>query len=73
MDPSHGRASVSRPVRTYLQQFCTDTRCSLEDLPEAKDAERELGKTVLAARYDVDIYIYIYMCVCVCVCVILIK
>ena len=30
---SHGRASIGQPTRTYLQQLCTDTGCSLEDLP----------------------------------------
>ena len=35
--PSHGRAGVGCPVRTYLQQFCTDTGCGLEDLPKAMD------------------------------------
>ena len=29
---SHGRANVGQPARTYIQQLCTDTRCSLEDL-----------------------------------------
>ena len=29
---AHGRASVERPTRTYLQQLCADTGCSLEDL-----------------------------------------
>ena len=33
--PSHGRAGVGRPARPYLQQFCTDTGCSLGDLPNA--------------------------------------
>ena len=28
---------VGRPTRTYQQQLCTDTGCSLEDLPEAMD------------------------------------
>ena len=32
--PSHGRTSVGQPTRTYIQQLCTDTGCSLEDLPE---------------------------------------
>ena len=32
--PSHGRTSVGRPTRTYLQLLCTDTGCRLEDLPE---------------------------------------
>ena len=30
--PSHGQAKVGRPARTYLQQLCADTGCSLEDL-----------------------------------------
>ena len=33
--PSHGRAIIGRPARTYMQQLCADTWCSLEDLPEA--------------------------------------
>ena len=63
--PSHGRASVERPRRTYI---CTDTRWSLEDLPEAMDdrdrgreRERELGKFERVARHD-DIQ---NMCMCV--------
>ena len=32
--PSHGRAKTGRPARTYIQQLCADTGCSLEDLPE---------------------------------------
>ena len=28
---SNGHASVGWPTRTYLQQFCMDTGCSLED------------------------------------------
>ena len=35
--PSHRRAKTGRPARSYLQQPCTDTRCSLEDLPGAMD------------------------------------
>ena len=35
--PLHGRASVGWPTRTYLQQLCTDTGYSLEDLQEAMD------------------------------------
>ena len=33
--PSHRRAKVGRLARTYIQQLCTDSRCSLEDLPGA--------------------------------------
>ena len=31
--PSHGRAKVGWPARTYIQQLCEDTGCSPEDLP----------------------------------------
>ena len=31
--PSHRRAKIERPARTYIQQLCADTWCSLEDLP----------------------------------------
>ena len=33
--PTYGRAKAGRPARTYIQQLCKDTGCSLEDLPEA--------------------------------------
>ena len=39
--PSHGRASIGRPTRTYLQQLCADTGCSLEDLLKAMDDRDE--------------------------------
>ena len=35
--PSNGRADVERPARAYLQQLCTDSGYSLEDLPGAMD------------------------------------
>ena len=35
--PSHGWAKAGRPARTYIQQLCADTGCSLEDLLEAMD------------------------------------
>ena len=38
--PSHGWAKAGRPARTYIQQLCEDTGCSLEDLSEAMN-ERE--------------------------------
>ena len=34
---SHGRAKTGQPGRTYIQQFCVDTGCCLEDLLEAMD------------------------------------
>ena len=39
--PSHGRARVRRPARTYLQQLCTDTRYSLDDQQEVIDERDE--------------------------------
>ena len=35
--PTHEHASTAQPARTYLHQFCADTRCSLEDLQGAMD------------------------------------
>ena len=35
--PSHGWAKAGQPARTYIQQLCADTGCSLEDLPEVID------------------------------------
>ena len=35
--PSHERVKAGQPARTYIQQLCADTGCSLEDLPEAMD------------------------------------
>ena len=34
---THGQAKAGRPARTYIQQLCADTGCSLEDLLEAMD------------------------------------
>ena len=34
--PSQGQAKAGRPARTYIQQLCADTGCSLEDLPNQK-------------------------------------
>ena len=65
--PSYGCETVGWPTRTYLQQLCTGTGCSLEDLPEMRDdrdkwqererereRERESGKSVLAEQHDAD-------------------
>ena len=35
--PADGDTSVDRPVKTYIYQFCSNTGCSLEDLPKAID------------------------------------
>ena len=44
--PNHRRANVGHPARTYLQQLCTDTGCSLEDLPNAIDDREEWQRRV---------------------------
>ena len=35
--PSHGRAKVRRPARTYIPQLCTDSGYYFKDLPGAMD------------------------------------
>ena len=58
MAPSHGRGKAGRPARTYIQQLCADTGCSLEDRPEAMDdregSGRGSGISELMAWYDDD-------------------
>ena len=49
--PSHSRTSVGQPTETYLKQLCTDTRCSIEDLPRAmvdRDEWREWVREIRA-------------------------
>ena len=59
LTPSHVRASVGRRARTYTQQLCADTGCSLKDLPGVMDDRmgggKESGRSVLTARHDDDI------------------
>ena len=50
--PSHGRKKVGRPARTYIQQLCADTGCSLVNLPEAMDDRVEWRKRVRDIRAD---------------------
>ena len=62
--PSHRHASVGRP-RTYIQQLCTNTGCSLEELPEAMDDRDEWRYRARELQRDVmndDNAIYIYSC-----------
>ena len=51
-DPSHGRAKAGRPARTYIQQLCADTGCSLENLPEAMDDREGWRERVREIRAD---------------------
>ena len=57
--PSHERAKVGWPARTYIQQLCANTGCSLEELPRAMDNRDRWQdgsrKSVLAAWCDDDL------------------
>ena len=50
--PSHGWAKAGRLAWTYIQQFCADTRCSPEDLPEAMDDREGWRERVRDIRAD---------------------
>ena len=50
--PSHGRAKVGRPARTYIQQHCADTRYSFENLPGAMDDRDVIGTRRLLVPAD---------------------
>ena len=41
--PAYGPAKAGRTARTYIQQLCKDTECSLEDRPEVMN-DRENGE-----------------------------
>ena len=63
-NPSHGRTREGKPGRTYLQQLCTDTECSLEDLLRARNEWRKRVKEIWACStplWYIYIYIYIYI------------
>ena len=62
---SHGWAKAGQPARTYIQQLCANTGCSLEDLPGAmdnRDGWQERIRDIYAdgATWWWYIYIYIY-------------
>ena len=50
--PSHGQAKAGRPARTDVQQLCTDTGCSLEDLPEEMEDREGWRERVKGIRAD---------------------
>ena len=52
--PSHGRAKVGRPARTYIQQLCIDTGCRPEDMPEAMNDREGWRARVRDIRAAVD-------------------
>ena len=55
-NPSHGREEAGQPARTYIQQLCADTGCSLEDQQGRwmieKGGGRWSGRSALAAGHD---------------------
>ena len=53
--PTHGRASIGRPGRTYLHQLCADTGCSLKDLLEAMDdRDRRRNMIMISPIFGAD-------------------
>ncbi len=48
--PTHGRAKVGQPARTYIQQLCEDTGCCPEDLPRAMNAREKWRERVRDIR-----------------------
>ena len=62
---SRGRAKAGWPARTYIQQLCADTGCSLEDLPKAMDDKegwwKGSGIFVLMVWHDDDDELVIYI------------
>ena len=50
--PSHGRVKAGWPARSYIQQLCDDTGCSLEELTEAMDNRERWRERVRDIRAD---------------------
>ena len=50
--PSHGRAKVGRPARTYIQQLCEDSGCSPEEQPDALNDRERWPERVWDIRAD---------------------
>ena len=48
----YGWAKAGRPARTYIQQLCEDTGCSLEDLLEAMNDREKWRERVRVIRAD---------------------
>ena len=63
---SHGRAIVGRPARTYLLQLCTDTGCSLENLPEKMDDRDEWRERVREIRLNGTTWWLAFWMNCLC-------
>ena len=48
--PTYDREKAGRPARTYIQQLCEDTGCSLEDLPQAMNDREKWRERVRDIR-----------------------
>ena len=48
--PTYDREKAGRTARTYIQQLCEDTGCSLEDLPEAMNDREKWREKVRYIR-----------------------
>ena len=60
--PTHGRAKVGRPARTYIQQLCEDTGCCPEDLPRAMNDREEWRERVRDIRAPSAIWWWLVLC-----------
>ena len=54
-NPSHGRAKVGRPARTYIQQLYANTWTRQEDLSGVMDDRDGSGRTVIVVWHDDEI------------------
>ena len=50
--PPHARAKAGRPAQTYVKQFCLNTGCSPENLPEAMNDRERWGERVRDIHAD---------------------
>ena len=48
--PTYGRAKVGRSARTYIRQWCEDTGCSPEEMPEAMNDREKWRERVRDIR-----------------------
>ena len=64
--PTYGQEKAGRPARTYVQQLCEDTGCSLETCQRrwtiGRSGERGSGVSMLAVRHDDDMYLQEALC-----------
>ena len=51
---TYGQVKAGRPARTYIEQLCEDTGCTLEDLPEEMNDGEKWREGVRDIRADDD-------------------